>query len=100
VVVALGNRPALVEVLAGPRSFAEALRKLLSGYAFEALEHRDAAAPDTSTVEVFIRSVAAARHEEHPAVGEGTDVRFGTEGLSGYALVWDGRVVHAAAFAS
>lgn len=37
VVVALDGRPVLLEVLAGPRSFASVYRTLLSGYAFEAV---------------------------------------------------------------
>jgi hypothetical protein len=99
--VAIGARPMLVEVLAGPRSFSRILRKLLVGYALEALGHeRDDAAPDRLAVDAFIRSMAAAPREEHPAVGEGTDVRFGLEDLSGYALVRDRGVLHAAAFAN
>ena len=100
VAVAIGARPMLVEVLAGPRSFSRIFHKLLVGYALEALEHgSDGAAPDRPAVDGFVRSMAAAPREEHPAVGEGTDVRFGSESLSGYALVRDGSVLHAAAFA-
>ncbi len=100
VVVAIGGRPVLLEVLAGPRSFAKVLSKRLAGYALEALEHEgDSALSDSSTVERFVADVVAARREEHPAVGLGQDVRFEREGLSGYALVLEDGVVHAAAFA-
>jgi hypothetical protein len=37
VAVAIGERLMLLELLAGPRSFARAFRKLLSGYAFESV---------------------------------------------------------------
>jgi hypothetical protein len=41
--------------------------------------------------------VEAAQAEalESPAVGEGTDVRFATDRISGTALVREGHVVHA-----
>ncbi len=101
VVVAIGDRPVALEVLAGPRSFAKVLPKRLAGYALEALEHEgDSTLSDSSTVERFVADVAAARREEHPAVGEGTDVRFEREGLAGYALCGNGSVLHAAAFPS
>lgn len=101
VVVAIGGQPVALEVLAGPRSFAKVFPKLLTGYALEALEHeRNGAAPGSSTVEKFMSGVSETRRELHPAVGEGTDVRFETEELSGYALVADGGVLHAVAFAT
>lgn len=100
VVVAIGNRPVTLEILAGPRSFAKVFPKLLTGYALEALEHKgDGEPPDGSTAERFVSKVASVRQEQHPAVGEGTDVRFEEEEASGYALVADGNVLHAAAFA-
>lgn len=100
VVVALGGRPALVEVLAGPRSFAKVSKKLLAGYVLEALEHDgESAAPHPSAATRFVGSVAVACREEHPAVGDGVDVRLGAEGLSGYALISGERVMHAVAFA-
>lgn len=99
VVVAIGDRPVALEVLAGPRSFAKVLPKRLAGYALEALEHEgDSTLSDSSTVTRFLADVAAARREEHPAAGEGIDVRFEGEGLAGYALCGNGSVLHAAAF--
>jgi hypothetical protein len=100
VAVALGDRPVLIEVLAGPRSFAKASRKLISGYAFEVLDSEEhGAAPDSSAVREFIEAAAKAPREEHPAVGSGWDVRFEADGISGYALVGEEGVLHAAAFA-
>lgn len=65
VVVAIGARPMLVEVLAGPRSFSRIFRKLLVGYTLEALGHeRDGAAPDRRAVDGFVRSMAEAPREE------------------------------------
>jgi len=100
VAVALGERLVLLEMLAGPRSFSKVSRKLLSGYAFEALgpgQHHGI--PDPSVVRDFIEAAAKAPHEEHPAVGSGRDVRFEVNGVSGYALVGQEGVLHAAVFA-
>jgi hypothetical protein len=100
VVVALGDRPVLIEVLAGPRSFARASRKLLSGYAFEAVGLGEGGGPpDPSSVKGLIEAAAKARREEHRAVGSGRDVRFEADGISGYALVVERGVLHAAVFA-
>ena len=99
VIVALGGRPVALEILAGPRSFAKALPKLLTGYALEALEHEGNGEPSgVPEVGNFVVEVSSARYEQHTAVGEGTDVRLEGEGLTGYALFGDGSVLHAAAF--
>ena len=77
VVVAIGERLVLLEVLAGPRTFARVFRKLLSGYAFESVGlDRPYGTPDTQAVRSFIEAAAKAAHEEHQAVGAGRDVRF------------------------
>ncbi len=100
-VVAIGGRPVAVEILAGPRSFAKALPKLLAGYALEALEHGgNGELPDMPAVKKFVSGLASTRQERHAAVGEGTDVRLEGEGFSGYALCANGSVLHAAAFQS
>jgi hypothetical protein len=100
VVVAIGERLALLEVLAGPCTFARTFRKLLSGYAFESVGlDRPYGTPDTAAVRAFIEAAAKAAQEEHRAVGAGRDVRFEAEGISGYALLGERGVLHAAAFA-
>jgi hypothetical protein len=100
VVVAIGERLVLLEVLAGPRTFARVFRKLLSGYAFESVGlDRPYGTPDIPAVRDFIEAVANAALEKHQAVGAGRDVRFEAEEISGYALIGDAGVLHAAAFA-
>jgi hypothetical protein len=90
----------LLEVLAGPRTFARVFRKLLSGYAFESVGlDRPYGTPDIPAVRDFIEAVANAALEKHQAVGAGRDVRFEAEEISGYALIGDAGVLHAAAFA-
>lgn len=100
VVVAIGERLVLLEVLAGPRTFARVFRKLLSGYAFESVGlDRPYGTPDPQDVRSFIEAAATAAHEEHQAVGSGRDVRFVDDDISGYALIGERGVLHAAAFA-
>jgi hypothetical protein len=99
VVVAIGERLVLLEVLAGPRTFARVFRKLLSGYALESVGlDRPYGTPDPPAVRSFIEAAAKAAHEEHQAVGAGRDVRFEEGGISGYALIGEVGVLHAAAF--
>ena len=100
VVVAIGERLALLEILAGPRTFARAFRKLLSGYAFESVGlDRPYGTPEVPEVRDFIQSVAETAHGEQRAVGAGRDVRFEGDEISGYALVGQKGVLHAAACA-
>jgi len=103
VVVAIGERLALLEVLevlAGPCTFARVFRKLLLGYALESVGlDRPYGIPDTLAVKGFIEAAATAAHEQHPAVGLGKDVRFEGDGISGYALIGERGMLHAAAFA-
>ena len=97
VVVAIGERLVLLEVLAGPCTFARVFRRLLSGYAFESVGlDRPYGTPDTLAVRSFIEVAAKAALEEHQAVGAGQDVRFEGDGLSGYALIGERGVLHAA----
>jgi hypothetical protein len=101
VVVAIGERLVLLEVLAGPRTFARVFRKLLSGYAFESVGlDRPYGTPDPPAVRSFIEAAAKGAHEEHQAVGAGRDVRFEKGGISGYALIGEEGVLHAAALAA
>ena len=100
VAIAIGERIILLELLAGPRSFARVFRKLLSGYAFESVGLSGPyGTPNTSAVRSFIEEVVKAAHEVHQAVGSGRDVRFEGDEISGYALIGERGVVHAVAFA-
>ncbi len=80
------------------------LPKLVRSYALDALDAvrpgagADAAAASREQVEEFLHSVAAARMEEFPAVGEGYDVRLTGNNLTGAALVVGDRVIHLSGF--
>ena len=100
VVVAIGERLALIEVLAGPYTFARTFRRLLSGYAFESIGlDRPYGTPDTAAVNDFVQATADAALEEHREIGAGRDVQFKGKGLSGYALLGQSGVLHAVACA-
>ena len=100
VVVAIGERLALLEVLAGPCTFARVFRQLLSGYAFESVGlDRPYGTPEVQEVRSFIQAAAETAHREQQAVGAGRDVRFEGDGIAGYALIGQSGVLHAAAFA-
>lgn len=100
VVVAIGERLALLEVLAGPCTFARVFRRLLSGYAFESVGlDRPYGTPEVLEVRNFIEAAAETAHREHQAVGAGRDVKFEGDGISGYALLGQRGVLHAAVFA-
>jgi len=100
VVIAIGERLALLEVLAGPCTFARVFRQLLSGYAFESVGlDRPYGTPEVQEVRSFIQAAAETAHREQQAVGAGRDVRFEGDGIAGYALIGQSGVLHAAAFA-
>jgi hypothetical protein len=73
---------------------------LLAGYALDAVETPDTAAPAFGPGEAraFLDTVLAAPATEIDAVALGTELHFGDEHVTGGALVWDGAVVHLAAF--
>lgn len=100
VVVALGGRPVLAEILAGPVTFTRAFGRRLHGYAFEALEwEEDYRCPGVTVANEFLAAMVGSRAERYPAVGAGTDIRFASLAVSGYALADGEAVLHAAAFA-
>lgn len=99
VIVSLGGIPVALEVLPDARTFSKASGRLFSGYALEALEYEPGGEVSEQAVRGFVRGLSGATFERHTAVGEGLDFRFEGEGVSGYALMDGGRVLHAAAFA-
>ena len=100
VVVAIGERLALLEILPGPCTFARVFRQLLSGYAFESASlDRPYGTPEVQAVRDFLEVTAETAHREQQAAGAGRDVRFEGDGIAGYALIGQRGVLHAAAFA-
>ena len=56
--------------------------------------------PGAMSIEMFLGAIAAASVHEAPAVGSGLDLRLNAPGVTGAALVDDGRIVHLSAFAT
>jgi hypothetical protein len=100
-IFALDGRVRGLECFDAEATFRQALPKLVRSYALDAIETPRAAPRHARSEEALAlaEAVAAAETAALPAVGLGEDVRFTREGISGGALVADGRVVHLAAFA-
>jgi hypothetical protein len=84
----------LLEVLAGPRTFAGFFASCS-----RATHSNPSASIDPTVrrtppaVRSFIEMVAKATHEAHHTVGSGRDVRFEDDGISGCALIGERGVV-------
>jgi hypothetical protein len=80
--------------------FKKLMDKLVGSYALDALEEPEATreALAEQAARDFLSRVQAAAMESFPAVGEGQDLRLNGRGISGGALLADGRVVHLSAF--
>jgi len=114
-VAAAGDEVLGVEAIGSPEVFVEAFRRLLSGYAIDAVDaafHRErearrhearasggeAAAPRFDAPEPFLEALAAASTLATPSLGLGTDLRLEGDTLSGCALVCADALVHLTAY--
>lgn len=102
ILVYMDRRPAGMEFLSRPESYARVHEKLLRSYVLEALID-DEAPPARPAGEErpaeFIQRILFAHDEAYPGVGLGTEHRLEGPGLVGSALVHEGIVVHLACFA-
>jgi hypothetical protein len=72
---------------------------LLAGYALDAVDDAGGAAlSGPADARAFLDAILAAPATETDAVALGTELHFGDDAVTGGALVWDGAVVHLAAF--
>lgn len=97
VIVAAGDRTLSLDLFDKASTLAAYWDGLLAGYAFEAA----GAAPAALTLadaEAFATRVLAAQATAVAATGLGTEVHLGSGDVAGGALVWEGTVVHLAAF--
>ena len=106
--IAIGGRLVALEVFDRPETARKQWGRVVEGAVRAHLDHRRMVAagavkpsrhryPDRRALERMLGRVKRAQAEafESPAVGEGTDVRFETERITGSALVRDEQVVHA-----
>jgi hypothetical protein len=99
-VFAIGDRVIGMDVFAHPATFHKLYRKIVSGYAVDALEATgEARTTDTGAAQRFLDAVTTSKPSEYPAVGLGTDLRYNAAGLAVAALVNGRDTVHLCAFA-
>ncbi len=97
---AVGARIVGMDLFDHPATFGKLFRKLLSGYAVDALEQEDAGYyAELRGAQHFLDRVAAGEPASYPAVGLGTDFRYHDETLTVAALARDEALVHLCAFA-
>jgi hypothetical protein len=89
-----------VECFDSDQTFVGFFSKLIKSYAIDALEQELVAsvAPQSEAAQQFLQRIQNSPRQFYPALGEGEDVRFIANTVSGGALIADGRVVHLAAF--
>lgn len=99
-VFTIDERVAGIELFDSPATFRHFFSRLVESYALDALEEpvRYDAEPPTMAVQAFLERVLGGTATRHPAVDLGEDLRLTGDGLTGGALVVDGRVVHFSAF--
>jgi hypothetical protein len=98
VVVTVGGRAVSFDGFDKPETLAGLWTRLIRGYAMEALgdpEHH----AERDVAERFVATIGSAKATAHDAVGLGTEVVLSDPGFVAAALVWEGSVVHVAAFA-
>lgn len=96
--VLLNGRVAGFDAVSRPEVYARLHERLVRSYVLDALLEEPPA--DKPTIEAskvaldFIASLATSQEEVFPSVGYGQDYRYHTPGLTGSALVHEGRVIH------
>lgn len=96
--VAIDGEVVGFDLLTSDSAFGDYHEKLLRSYATDALLSR---APDETPVSAdsahaFIQQASLCEEKEYPSVGLGTDYRYNGLTMTGFALVHDDAIVHAA----
>jgi len=99
-VFAINGKVVGVDVFDDPGTFAKLSSKLVRSYALDALDTRSSEKNSISSeaVKIFFHDIEAADAACFPAVGLGDDIRLTGSGITGGALVVDGKYVHFWAF--
>ena len=99
---AIGERIVLVEVFETAHQLELLAEKLIDSLAADALEELnergDQPTPSEGAVRRLLDDLAGAEATESPGVGLGTDVRLDAADCFGSGLVFEGRLVHLAAY--
>ena len=99
VAVAVGSRVIGLDLFDTPDTLEAYWDGLLAGYALDAIG-QPAVKANGAAVREFVEATVRAEGRETEAVGLGRELHLAADGVTGFALRWEGAVVHLAAFAT
>jgi len=91
-----------MDLFGRPDTFAGIFPKLVQSYAIDAIDWYESKQETKALkrhVTSFLKDTLAASVECHPSVGLGTDCRFDSKKITGFALIHDNQVIHLCVFA-
>ena len=99
-IFAINGRAVGLEMLDAQVTWTRCFKKVVSGYALDAIDHQTGIASAATSEEArrFVTRVSAGDESTFRGVGLGQDVRLEGQGLCGMALVTDEAVIHLCAF--
>lgn len=99
-VVVVEGRICGVDIFGTEEVFGKLFRKLLTGYAMDAVDPRWRAEGTVAKEDArrFLATLKEAQFEEYPSPGVGSDLRIRSQNVTGHALVAEGSIVHMAVF--
>jgi hypothetical protein len=101
-VFVINGRIAGMECFGKPETLEKAFGKLVESYAIDALEAEkkegELRAGSRIAVEGLVKGVHECRVESRPSVGVGIDCRLESDGVTGFAFVHDGQLLHLSVF--
>ncbi|HEY3019707.1 MAG TPA: DUF6569 family protein [Solirubrobacteraceae bacterium] len=95
---AIGGRCVVLDHASRPDVFAALHAPLLQGYALDALEATNHAAPSPEEADAFVAQVLHARLGERDGIGLGRSAQFATPAVAGTALLAERELVQLTAF--
>lgn len=97
----IGGHPIVADLFDRPETLRSVWRRLIGGYALDALGHRSRT-PDAFSARGFLAELADPEREQttRPSVGLGEDVSITTERAVARGLVWERTTVHLALFST
>jgi len=98
----IDGRVVALDLLSQPSAYAAVAAKLVRSYAMEAVVGKPTGAnkPSKKAAQTFLHKAGEIAGGRFKSIGHGHDYRFGGKDLTGTALVYRKRVIHAAFFAT
>jgi hypothetical protein len=97
VIACVGGSAVALDAFDRPETLAKIWRRLVSGYAMDALGAPPASVDDEAA-NAFLEAAARAETSSHDGVGLGEEVVLTSPTTVGHALAWEGGIVHLAIF--